>query len=227
MLRLNEDVPTPFTIGIALDNRAMVSTVSRILVESRRYSVAIFDRDEVLEGHWAESGCDAVVTSPDAFERRFRRESSCATELPPVILALRKDAIARHRAQIAAADAFVVVDETLFLLPSLVMLSAHGLSVMPHATPGEELSVSPRVDRLRQLSRRDMQVLAELGQGKSNRAIASQLGMSLPMAKVHMRRIMERLGFRNRTDAAVFAVVTLAGASAPATTLDSPMAKGV
>lgn len=39
--------------------------------------------------------------------------------------------------------------------------------------------------------------------GMADREIAHQLKMKLPTEKIHVRRIIEKLGARNRTDAAV------------------------
>ena len=64
-------------------------------------------------------------------------------------------------------------------------------------------------------------MLEELSLGRDNRSIARSLGMSVPATKTHIRRIIERRGFRNRTDTAVFAAVYLAPGRPAATTLEA------
>jgi DNA-binding NarL/FixJ family response regulator len=57
----------------------------------------------------------------------------------------------------------------------------------------------PPSDRL---TDRQMTVLAQVKQGKANKAIARDLGMSESAVKVHIRSIMRKMGAANRTQAA-------------------------
>ncbi|MCB8877645.1 LuxR C-terminal-related transcriptional regulator [Acidisoma silvae] len=52
------------------------------------------------------------------------------------------------------------------------------------------------------LTARQRDVLAQLQQGKANKIIAHELGMSESTAKVHIRNIMRKMGATNRTQAA-------------------------
>jgi DNA-binding NarL/FixJ family response regulator len=52
------------------------------------------------------------------------------------------------------------------------------------------------------LTARQKAVLAQLQQGKANKIIAHELGMSESTAKVHIRNIMRKMGATNRTQAA-------------------------
>ena len=56
------------------------------------------------------------------------------------------------------------------------------------------------------LRRVDPLVLNMLAQGKSNRAIAEELFISVPTVKVHVRSILTKLGLESRTAAAAFAI---------------------
>lgn len=53
------------------------------------------------------------------------------------------------------------------------------------------------------LTPRQKEVLALLAEGKSNKAIASELGLSPGTVKVHMTRIFKSLGVSNRTEAVI------------------------
>jgi DNA-binding NarL/FixJ family response regulator len=57
--------------------------------------------------------------------------------------------------------------------------------------------------RLGQLTVRQLDVLALLRQGKSNKMIARDLGMREATVKVHVRQILRKLGATNRTQAAL------------------------
>jgi DNA-binding NarL/FixJ family response regulator len=66
------------------------------------------------------------------------------------------------------------------------------------------------------LTDRQMTVLAQVKQGKANKAIARDLGMSESAVKVHIRSIMRKMGAANRTQAA-FASMDLLGQDDPST----------
>lgn len=222
------------TIGIAMVDEMLVRTIARIL-SGHGLEVTIFNRTDVMSGAWPVLPYTAVVVSPQAMERRGASERrDDAGDLRgdegarhPTILALPRGALSSHRDKVATADGFILTDEALEHLPRLVTLAAHGLSVMPRGVRSDRVQVSPRLERMKQLSTRDIEVLEELSFGRDNRSIASSLGMSVPATKTHIRRIIERGGFRNRTDAAVFAAVYLAPRRPPATTLEAvPARKG-
>lgn len=67
--------------------------------------------------------------------------------------------------------------------------------------PGE----NPRCPVVPTLSERECEVLALLGQGLSNRAIADELYLSVDTVKTHVRRVFTKLGVGNRTRAALIA----------------------
>ena len=56
------------------------------------------------------------------------------------------------------------------------------------------------------LTPRQSEVLAELGKGRSNQEIASVLGISVATVKLHVNAILQALGVRNRTEAAIVAL---------------------
>jgi DNA-binding NarL/FixJ family response regulator len=51
------------------------------------------------------------------------------------------------------------------------------------------------------LTRRQAEVFAKLQQGKPNKVIAYELGMSESTVKVHLRSLMRTIGATNRTQA--------------------------
>jgi DNA-binding NarL/FixJ family response regulator len=55
------------------------------------------------------------------------------------------------------------------------------------------------------LSRRQLEVLRLLGEGKTNKEIARTLGRSPNTIKLHVSAILRQLRFKNRTEAAVLA----------------------
>lgn len=77
-------------------------------------------------------------------------------------------------------------------------------------------AVEPETEPAYRLTARQRAVLAQLQQGKANKIIAHELGMSESTAKVHIRNIMRKMGATNRTQAAFNALRLCPDASAAA-----------
>ncbi len=56
------------------------------------------------------------------------------------------------------------------------------------------------------LTERELDILKEIGKGQDNKAIADALVISEKTVKTHINRIFGKLGFTNRTQAAIYAV---------------------
>lgn len=86
-----------------------------------------------------------------------------------------------------------------------------GEAVIPRSMVGRLLDEFSRIsnpdeqDGLSILTRREMDVLGELGRGRSNRQVADNLGIAENTVKVHVHNILEKLNLRNRRQAARYA----------------------
>ena len=56
------------------------------------------------------------------------------------------------------------------------------------------------------LSPRQAEILASVSQGKTNEAIAEQLGISVPMVRQHLNALFEKIGASNRAEAVAIAM---------------------
>jgi DNA-binding NarL/FixJ family response regulator len=63
-----------------------------------------------------------------------------------------------------------------------------------------------QTDRSSALTRRELEVLALIGQGRSNKRIAFELGISEKTVKAHVGHLLAKLGVGDRTQAALLAV---------------------
>ena len=87
---------------------------------------------------------------------------------------------------------------------SLLIASPEGLS-----EAGETFVLNGQ----ERLTPRQREVLIQLGKGRSNQEIAGILGISVATVKLHVNAILQALGVRNRTEAAIMALrgETMAG----------------
>ncbi|MCA1030775.1 response regulator transcription factor [Bacillus timonensis] len=74
--------------------------------------------------------------------------------------------------------------------------------VMTHLSKGNE----KEVNRLDELTKRELEVLSEIAKGKSNKEIASSLVITEKTVKTHVSNILSKLELADRTQAALYAV---------------------
>ena len=93
-----------------------------------------------------------------------------------------------------------------------IRMAAQGKSVMDAATTGRlfaRLRASERKeqeDAFRDLTERELEVLYEVGQGKTNGEIADSLHLSEKTARNYVSTLLEKLGLSNRIELATYAV---------------------
>lgn len=69
-----------------------------------------------------------------------------------------------------------------------------------------KLKEKDRVEAFAQLSKRELQILALLAQGKSNREIAEKLFLSEKTVRNYISQILDKLGLSSRTEAVAYAI---------------------
>ena len=74
--------------------------------------------------------------------------------------------------------------------------------VMNHLTGGNDEDA----ERLKELTKRELEVLKEIAKGKSNKEIATSLYITEKTVKTHVSNILSKLDCADRTQAALFAV---------------------
>jgi len=208
-------------IGLALEDEDMVRSVEAVLDAAVRFEVKRFSDTEIQSGAWPSENFESIVASSLAFRNHrlvahepYSRENS-------IIIVLRSNEIIENRENIVYSDSFLLYDYNLLKLPSIISLSHHKLAIMPNL--GKKIRPSPvnkKLLMLNGLPDREKLVLGELSRGTANQQIASRLNLTVSMVKDHIQRIFERLGFRNRTDAGVFAAAYLFDESKPNTTFE-------
>ena len=173
-----------------------------------------------------DAGCAIVgeAHTPVALARLLDRcqvDAALASSLPgiepapwlaerrvPFIVIAASDDIAPMRAALMAGAAALLpaetgADELRVALDAL----EQGLSVVPSTLPavlarGDHVCASPAETAPGEtLTARELEVLAALADGASNKAIARRLGISFHTVKFHVAAILEKLDADSRTEA--------------------------
>jgi DNA-binding NarL/FixJ family response regulator len=100
----------------------------------------------------------------------------------------------------AAAAGDVHLDPAVAGIVARRLRGATGRSAGRPSTGGDEPG-----DRLARLTARELDVLAAVARGLSNRAIADELGITERTARTHVSNILAKLGLASRTQAALLA----------------------
>jgi two-component system, NarL family, response regulator YdfI len=82
----------------------------------------------------------------------------------------------------------------------LAVLPPELLATLLHAPPADDMLKANDAERP-QLTRRELEVLAAMADGASNKAIARRLGISFHTAKFHVAAILAKLDADSRTEA--------------------------
>lgn len=102
-----------------------------------------------------------------------------------------------HEARLAGADAALTKT---FSREDLLMV------IRELVTRARDNHINPSLDTpLSELTSREREVLELVAKGHSDREISSKLGIARTTAKNHMKSIIEKLGAKNRTEAASIA----------------------
>lgn len=111
----------------------------------------------------------------------------------------------------AGAAGFLLKDTDADSLVSAVRLVAAGEGIIAPAVTRRLIAAfattrtAPDASALDRLTTRERDVLTQLGAGLSNLEIARRLDISEATAKVHVSRILTKLGLRSRVQAAILA----------------------
>lgn len=159
-----------------------------------RGMVALEDQPAAAADYFAQAiaHCERLVSLPDVISNRRRRAGALLRLGTP-------DARAAAREELRAAR---VAAESLGFGFELARIAALEEELAPARATSSTRSARP----LDGLTPRELEVLALITRGLSNRAIAEILVISEKTAEVHVRNILGKLGFSSRTQAATYAV---------------------
>ena len=142
--------------------------------------------DVVTRG--GESGLDAA----ERIKRTF-------PQMKIIIVTSMPECSYLSRAREIGVESFWYKEEQRESLLDVMTRTMAGESVYPDATPELQLGLASSY----QFTSRELEVLREMTGGDTNQEIAERLHMSVATVKTHILNMLEKTGFRNRTELAV------------------------
>ena len=142
--------------------------------------------DVVTRG--GESGLDAAERIKRAFP-----------QIKIIIVTSMPECSYLDRAREIGVESFWYKEEQRESLLDVMERTMAGESVYPDATPEMQLGLASSYE----LTDRELEVLREMTGGDTNQEIAERLHMSVATVKTHILNMLEKTGFRNRTELAV------------------------
>ncbi|MEH6357698.1 MAG: response regulator transcription factor [Pseudomonadales bacterium] len=207
------DNQPPLRIVIA-DDHALVRGGIALLVEMASPGVEVLHAnsfDQVLSTFSENDSIDLMLLDlkmpgmdPDSGIRTI-----CRTwpEVPIIIVSVTEDVQTIRKALAAGAMGYVPKTSSPDVtISALKLVLAGGIYVPPHVLKQDisQLSNEPQLEESGTkslLTRRQMEVLDLIVSGKSNKAIADEIGLTTSTVKMHVSGIFKKLGVGSRTEA--------------------------
>ena len=135
-----------------------------------------------------ENGLDAAARIKRAFP-----------QIKIIIVTSMPECSYLKRAKEIGVESFWYKEEQRESLLDVMERTMNGESVYPGASPELTLGMASSY----QFTERELDILREITSGDTNQEIADRLNMSVATVKTHILNMLEKTGFRNRTELAV------------------------
>lgn len=157
---------------------------------------------------------DTLLIDPDHFALLREREPVACLRLSRgsrILLVLSIEDTLDAAPLLPFADAWIFTERLAQMAESLVLLGQEAHTALP-----PQLLSRPGIDRMRmglldRLTEAEQKCLLALGKGLNNRDIGQVMDLSEAAVKSLVRSMLNRLRFRNRTEAGVFAARNMEG----------------
>ena len=162
-----------FELALSIDNAALAD------VYCLRFPVDLILMDVITRD--GENGLDA------------------AARIKIIIVTSMPECSYLKRAKEIGVESFWYKEEQRESLLDVMERTMNGESVYPGASPELTLGMASSY----QFTERELDILREITSGDTNQEIADRLNMSVATVKTHILNMLEKTGFRNRTELAV------------------------
>lgn len=188
-------------VGVADKNPLIQAALSHLLSADRRFELVHVASD--CEGFMRNIEQEAVDVGVIGWifgtcDGRYILDHLAALEKAPRVVVYTGDENRMVPAQVMAhgGAAFVSKSEQPPVLLDTIATVASGRMVFPFIDV-RTIYENP----LATLTRRELEVLADLASGRTNKQIARDLGVSLNTIKFHVRNLFQKLGVNSRSQA--------------------------
>jgi len=118
-------------------------------------------------------------------------------QIPVIMLTMHDDPAWCRRAVAAGANGYLLKDDAFHELPRAIYAVLEGKKYLSRRLPYNDFPAAP-VSPL--LSEREVEILKLISQGKTNRRIAEELGISIKTVDTHRTRVMKKLKLHNAAE---------------------------
>lgn len=129
--------------------------------------------------------------------------------LPVIVISAHEEAVVARRALAYGAAAYIPKSASVDDIVSAIHSVLDGNVWLPHTLLGNDIELkSTEIDaaaRIATLTPQQFRVMTMLAEGKLNKQMAWEVGVSEATIKAHMTAIMRKLGVNNRTQVALIA----------------------
>jgi DNA-binding NarL/FixJ family response regulator len=180
-------------VGTAAGGTQALDLIERLDAEGRRPQVVVMD---------------LKMAPVDGIEATRRIRSRYA-EVEVVVLTSFAEDDRVHSALEAGASGYLLKDADADEIAAAIRAAHRGELQLDPAVARRLMSslrVGGRDDMTAELTARELEVLALVGEGRANKEIATELEISERTARTHVSNILRKLGLGSRTQAALWAV---------------------
>jgi two-component system nitrate/nitrite response regulator NarP len=198
---MNQTEPKPIRVGLADKNPLMHAALKHLLSEDERFELVFVAADcdaflRLVGETPIDVGVIGWIIGPG--DGRYILDHLDPDNDPPRIIVYTGDEskIVPSQVMTHGGAAFVSKSEQPSVLLDTIAAVAAGRMVFPY------MDVRSVYDNpLSTLTRREMEVLADLSSGRTNKQIARDLGLSLNTIKFHVRNLFQKLDVNSRSQA--------------------------
>lgn len=192
---------------IVIDDHPLARLAIRMLLEKDGHSVVAESdsADRVVE-LVRQHGAGALIMDIDlpgiSGTEAIALLRAADIRVPVIVMSGKNPAYYSQLSMQAGANGFISKQKSLGDLSQAVCAVFSGYGYFPlrmHETWEENVS-EPDAERLRRLSKRELEVLRYLGEGREIISIAARMDISNKTVSTYKARLMEKLGLRNQRD---------------------------